>query len=908
MKNIFKIILSLLVFSFLVNLTYWNADRWGNDRWWNSISSTPTWVTVPYCSNLKIVWNSNANVKYSFDWNCSADSKIKYRNASYIWDYSKINMSNTRWLSVIRWSDWRFNFSNTQRYRSNVSAWNINLISQFNFKKTDFFPGLSNNFWVDLWINEVFKKFNLVLIPNSSVWWSDSSTCNSSLRFDYDLNLNCKVTCKDEYEDVITWKKDEKGNPIIEKKFIWQSTDSKCSSDEVTTNKLDSKPWVILPEFDIKISDTEKKCILKWKVYYCYASDSYDIEYTSKIEWEPGPVNLLKSYILNESWSSCAFQKCSWWNCTPVASSQCPVFDIKINWDWKYNFSSTKFREAWKYTLEFTSIFEKDWKVKNWSQPKTLSIEIVPNLDLKWEIKEKNTVSSWLKYANLKDSYDYILKITDSFGNKVESSRINEIFSDCKWISWCEPLKSLGFDKKLTYKNDILTEKTTIKTRVRRFLFSYKTIVKDVIKKDIYSSLLKIYSLNPQDFSEYFRINIKSWWPDNSLNWKTQDLFVWDASKKKKFHYPASLESILVKSKDASWKEVYNNSFVVWLDQSYKLTLKNIWNLTWLTNWTIDFNEKSFEFDKPWYKFIWLRNKINGFWVNLNSYLWFIAKIDWLLDSVIIWNKKDWIRINYVISTNWFSWFASYFLEKNTAQWCSRDTLWVKIIWNVQSIEKAAKTAWISVYTNLAKAELIKNIKKKTFELIRNIKSWQTLDGVHFVENKDVIISWDLPYETLVVKNWNVIISWDLNKSGKKLWIIVLKDNYNVNKDYNKSWNIYVNNNVSYINAFVYSDWTIRSAKNDWSSYSDAELWNKLEIKWSLFTKNTIWGAISTEVWKYTLPWWSDSLDFNLAQIYDLNFLRKVPPICVNWKDTVPYSLRIEYDSSIQLNWPKWFK
>ena len=146
-----------------------------------------------------------------------------------------------------------------------------------------------------------------------------------------------------------------------------------------------------------------------------------------------------------------------------------------------------------------------------------------------------------------------------------------------------------------------------------------------------------------------------------------------------------------------------------------------------------------------------------------------------------------------------------------------------------------------------------------------------------------------------------------MNISWKKLWIIVLKDNYNINSDYWKkwkkwAWNVYVWSDVSKINAVIYADWTIRSADETWTSIDDSNLLNILEINWSLFTRNTIWGSLKAKNNSYALPWWQKTNDFDLASVFDLNQLRKVP-IC--WENK--YSVLVKYDSKIQSNPPKWF-
>ena len=102
-----------------------------------------------------------------------------------------------------------------------------------------------------------------------------------------------------------------------------------------------------------------------------------------------------------------------------------------------------------------------------------------------------------------------------------------------------------------------------------------------------------------------------------------------------------------------------------------------------------------------------------------------------------------------------------------------------------------------------------------------------------------------------------------------------------------------------------YADWALRSADVSWNSYSDSDLTNRLTLNWSLFTRNTIGWAVLWD-YNYTLPWGKITTDYNLASIYDLNYIRKVPMIC-DWSLDDWYSFIIKYSSSIQTNPPKLF-
>ena len=196
--------------------------------------------------------------------------------------------------------------------------------------------------------------------------------------------------------------------------------------------------------------------------------------------------------------------------------------------------------------------------------------------------------------------------------------------------------------------------------------------------------------------------------------------------------------------------------------------------------------------------------------------------------------------------------------------------------------------------------------------------NWEVVNWVKYVD-WDIIIGWDLDYETLVVNNWNIIISTNLNTSWKKLWIISLKDWYNIDSDYESSWNIYIKPEVKYIDAIIYSDWAILSTDNSWNVYtSDSTsrtslLDTQLIFKWSIFSRNTIGWAIKWVTWKYILPWGSETLDFDKAMIYDLNYIRRWNAWCEDTSpadyicDTYSDAFIIIYDPEVQINPPKLF-
>jgi len=154
-------------------------------------------------------------------------------------------------------------------------------------------------------------------------------------------------------------------------------------------------------------------------------------------------------------------------------------------------------------------------------------------------------------------------------------------------------------------------------------------------------------------------------------------------------------------------------------------------------------------------------------------------------------------------------------------------------------------------------------------------------------------------YDTLVVKDGNVIIGDNIGTSDKPIGIIVLRDNYDVNRDYKTRagwWNILITPEVSEIHAVMYADGALLSAGTDGkvferdSSERTETLFRQLRITGTLFTRNTIGWA---ELWwqhagYYLLPGNKKvapgDAEAELAVIYDLNYTRRGNEWCP--KDT----------------------
>jgi hypothetical protein len=402
-----------------------------------------------------------------------------------------------------------------------------------------------------------------------------------------------------------------------------------------------------------------------------------------------------------------------------------------------------------------------------------------------------------------------------------------------------------------------------------------------------------------------------SWWGDDYKSNNNPIPFSPQLSDLNSFKKPVSIQDIQISNNTGtllcSSSYDWNAEPDIWKEQKYKIILNNSWSVS-VSDWKLGLSVATIRDVSEGH--IWLDNKIwniNDTFSDFDACLWFTWTID-VYDNALsgLEIKNQNLPISYTLGGK----SVSFYLDEFSKKWkCeNKSTLWVKVLWTLQSDWKASSTWQEENFSDLSTWEMRWIIRKNANLLIRNMTSWQIANGVKYVvwdvKISEVMPWWVVPnnIETLIVKDWNVIIDVpELNKISSKLWIIVLKDNYDVNSDYNKSWNIYVNNNVKKINAIIYADWTLRSARANWTSYEDGDILIPLELFWSLFTRNTIWWA--TKIWwDYLLPWGQKITDFNSAQRYDLNYVRKTP-LC-NLED---YAFKIEYDSKVQTNPPKGF-
>ena len=555
---------------------------------------------------------------------------------------------------------------------------------------------------------------------------------------------------------------------------------------------------------------------------------------------------------------------------------------IKLNWvqiaQWNENQPNLDvdipdfFKIAWDKEL-YIKATDKYWNFKE----KTLSFKIFPSNVSSTESVVNLLESKNSKFANNVDFYTYKILLKDDFWNFIYNKNVD--------IDQKNP-KSIVTNMILNSWDDAI------------FLESLWT------KTDNNGEIsLKLKSLVPGAFTEEFTVKLPNW-DDNYINtaWnQIEDLWI---SIKNNFLYPLEGE---INVSSNSWT-TWDAKPEFWTNQNYRLNLVNTWSLS-NVNWTIDISNWTIRDNIVWHIFqnFNVIDNIFNFSI-LDNKLYFDTRINATLNVLTepnIWSFK--LPITYTI---WWKVVKYYFKDFSTVS-DVLDNLWLRIIWNSELDWKALITWQEDNFTNSSKIELRAGIKRKIYNLIKSLNSNQIVNWIMYVKWDYTINSSPINYETIVVEDWNLTIWWNIDNT---LGIIVLNNNL-----WDKTkWNIYVNQNVTFINAILYADGWFISSNSSWVPYTidnnirTNNLQKQLILKWTLFSRNTVGWSVLWISWNYLLPWWEETNNFDEAMVYDLNYIRRWKIWCADantdWIcDLYADYFIIIYNPEIQANPPKWF-
>lgn len=473
--------------------------------------------------------------------------------------------------------------------------------------------------------------------------------------------------------------------------------------------------------------------------------------------------------------------------------------------------------------------------------------------------------------ADNKSYLRYTVRLRDRFQNPIYSKQVSQIEQNIEWFTNGKTIyldmisKSWGDALRIKHTEPILTNSN--------WVFEFD-----------------VYSYTPWTFTQRFNINFNLWnneYQDNSI---IESLYLWRNIwyQENQFITPLSWSISLEDELPQLWKQ-----------QKYSIEISNPSNLIF-SNAVLEVSNNTLDFSTP-HRFREVIINNNRF-TTINPKVTFTWSIDITQESAALTVPKLQVNnlpVRYTLSGKNVR-YALASLENNFCEIDNISTLWVSIIWNLQWSWRWSITWQTENITDISVVDAREQIRRNALNLI----SWRSWNGdivnnIKYISSQNITLNWNQDYDTLIVRNGNVVISGNITKN---LWIIVIKDTwYNLRNDYNISGNIFVSNTVSEIDAIIYADGTIRSAKSNWEFYSDAELWTSLLITWAIFTRNTIGWAVWIDN-NYLLPWGWSTWDFSLAEVYDLNFLRKT-----NLCNSPYYSLRIEYNQTVISNPPPWF-
>jgi len=207
------------------------------------------------------------------------------------------------------------------------------------------------------------------------------------------------------------------------------------------------------------------------------------------------------------------------------------------------------------------------------------------------------------------------------------------------------------------------------------------------------------------------------------------------------------------------------------------------------------------------------------------------------------------------------------------------DFLWVHILGSVQ---KSGNTHLAGENFSAMNTEQERNkIRQHAYTLIKNSKHNSVVNGVKYIQWEDITLPDNdtRSYHTLIVENGNVFIKNNISKRQKKN-IGVLQKNYDVNTGFTGKGNILISQNVTEIHALLYADRALLSANPSKQVLSEDTLarsrvlQKQLHIYGSVFSRNTVGWALRKDD-TYLLAWSKKTDNFDLAMIYDLNYLRR---------------------------------
>lgn len=840
-----KIILFFIMFIFYINIANanWYGWAWQDKTIWD-------WTT--WCStDWDTTWWSPQFSGAPLSWNYNYDSKVISESGNWMfcefWDWA----NPTVWYQLSWWT-------------TNNNTWtNSNVTSSIS----------CNDTWWSWCDSNSYQYRKSSSFFNCDSWWS----WNNGWSYNHSTPNNTNLI-----EYICFRAKDKAWNWYV--------------YSQVATIKIDKilpKVWNPLDPWDI-INSTPINLLANNNYNYYFSVWVNWWGNITTIEWIREKANNENIDLLyscssspcNVSWDISKvdnFRQTNWWREYSFRITK--ICDEAWNcWTWNKNFNhnvyanSTTMTNDWTFNYAKKEITTNELSINNiadWSN-KNLSITlkdkywnaIIPafwinrTIDFNWNIQ--NTMFLNQQKRNWGSSV-YVNKTTNpaNFFNNILNSWNNSFNSEIS-TNWIYTYTFKVYTPTSNQDNWPVSD-TLAKFDINGLTFDVNWSIWSITNSSI--SWTHIVSKFSPLYYSYISWEIKSewiaeWWVQNSKisitkNWSTSTLseklqlsYSWiDSSKFNMYGWSLTTTTTI---NNSPWNMIDSPTFPS-LDNSLKtklvqkpwvtLNLNNLYlathityNITWPNWWTIipvynsDIIWKRSYFD--WDQYIAHQSSLKVLWQVRTDSKQSLTIDQFSSDVKIVWNVDKFTSKTQIISNAWNFAKGKPISDVNTSS---------KININWTTINWILYYWWISLWST------------QTFTLW----NWSNIS----VNGKKTILAiW-----------WNIYIKNNLYYADNNsiLWIIALKD-----KNWNW-WNIYIDPSVTNIvwtlfaeKSIIWYNWT---NEIDWSTEIKI-LKNQLHIYWNVFSENTIWWSRESTP---RCPYFIWSCDLEIAQKYDLNYLRR---------------------------------
>jgi len=452
--------------------------------------------------------------------------------------------------------------------------------------------------------------------------------------------------------------------------------------------------------------------------------------------------------------------------------------------------------------------------------------EIIP-----WDIDVVNSLLSVVerdnKYANNNDYYQYSLSLKDTYFNPIAWRDISNVLQSCVWIINCWELKL-----DMSWPNPSWSQALDI--------FDIDSV------SDMNGEInFSVRSKAPWSFTESFEVSTNS--PNESFRFILENNSFLAP-------YVGTLQTKI------SW---FWESDLLLVDElaEYRIQIEDLssmWNIWSYSDFSSQIRARHpdtlFTLATP-ITTLWDSIYFSGIFSSSLSesekHKTLLEIADWPNSAIIISYSLGWSTVSYRLSR-----------DTVTSQILDLSNSWeltnpVKIIWNLQ---------WVGNTQNLSERQNITNLDTYTSRNAIRKNIWNihmrqnnsTVWGVKYIDktsdfNKNYTLEANPDFETLIVRNGNILIWNDFNMSKKNVGIISYIDGgYNKETWFESIGNIYVESDVTTVNAMMYADgWLISTVSWNPVSWDKGDrnniLKNQLSIFGSLFTRNTLAWAVESE-------------------------------------------------------------